>query len=63
MEKSELKKLAEEFNYELYYLEYFCEEFKSLQAAIAMIKKIIKDNPDCKGGYNIRLNHMIIAIF
>ena len=52
-----------EFIYDLYYFEDFCDSFYTLENAIKRAKAIIKDNHQCKGGYNIRLHSTIIAIY
>lgn len=61
MEREELK--AMEFTYNLFYLDYYCDSFKSLTAAINRAKTSIKHNPHCKGGYNIKLDNQIIAVY
>lgn len=61
MEKQDLQKL--EFKYELFYLDYYCASFKSLLDAIERAKEIIKNNPENKGGFNIKLNNSIIAVY
>lgn len=51
------------FTYELFYNEYFCDSFTSLDDAISRAKYIINANPESKGGFTIELNSTIIAVY